>query len=201
METKKIFFLFCLLLSMATTKAFAYDIAVKNADSVIIYYNYINNGKELEVTGNSDNTYDDFRQYTVRRSRTSRISNITYIKYVIIPEEVIYMNRVRKVTRIGNRAFENCNSLISVAIPNSVTNIGSRAFSGCSNLTSIEIPNSVTSIGSRAFSGCSNLTSITIPHSVTRIESRVFEDCDRLTSVAIPNSVTSIGEGTFSKCI
>ena len=30
--------------------ASAYDIEVKNADGVTIYYNYINDGTELEVT-------------------------------------------------------------------------------------------------------------------------------------------------------
>ena len=40
---------------MAGTKAFAYDIAVKNADGVTIYYNYINDEKELEVTNNNNN--------------------------------------------------------------------------------------------------------------------------------------------------
>ena len=39
-----------MLLCMFGAKAYAYDIAVKNADGVTIYYNYINNEKELEVT-------------------------------------------------------------------------------------------------------------------------------------------------------
>ena len=39
-----------MLLCMFGAKAYAYDIEVKNADGVTIYYNYINNEKELEVT-------------------------------------------------------------------------------------------------------------------------------------------------------
>ena len=50
MAAKKFFFLFSILLSMFGTKTMAYDIAVENADGVTIYYNYINNGTELEVT-------------------------------------------------------------------------------------------------------------------------------------------------------
>jgi len=53
MVTKKLFVLFSILLSMAGTKALAYNIAVKNADGVTIYYNYINDGKELGVTNNN----------------------------------------------------------------------------------------------------------------------------------------------------
>ena len=38
------------LLSMVCTEAFAYDFSAKNKDGVTIYYNYINDGTELEVT-------------------------------------------------------------------------------------------------------------------------------------------------------
>ena len=122
--------------------AFAYDIAVENADGVTIYYNYINNGTELEVTYETTG-YNSYRDS------------------VNIPEEVTYMNRTRKVTSIGNRAFRNCYGLTSVTIPNSVTSIGERAFEGCSSLTSVTIGNSVTSIGYEAFYGCKNLKTIT----------------------------------------
>ena len=50
MKSKKLFFLFSILLSMVGTKALAYDFEAKNADGVTIYYNYINDGKELAVT-------------------------------------------------------------------------------------------------------------------------------------------------------
>ena len=165
--------------------ASAHDIEVKNADGVTFYYNYINNGTELEVTfwGSS---YTDF-------------SN-RYQGNVVIPEEVTYMNRTRKVTSIGDFAFLYCSGLTSVTIPNSVTSIGQSAFSGCSGLTSVTIPNSVTSIGRSAFGECSGLTSVTIPNSVTSIGDYAFSGCSGLTSVTIPNSVTSIGRSAFSGC-
>ena len=67
------------------------------------------------------------------------------------------------VTRIGEYAFSNCDSLTSVTIGNSVTTIGDRAFLGCTSLTSIVIPDSVTTIREGAFRGCSALESLTIP--------------------------------------
>ena len=86
------------------------------------------------------------------------------------------------ITKIGNYAFNKCNSLKSIAIPDSITSIEDRAFSSCSALTSISIPNSVTSIGNYAFEGCSSLTSVTIPNSVTKIGTCAFRDCRSLTT-------------------
>ena len=165
--------------------ASANDIEVQNADGVTIYYNYINNGTELQVTFRGSR-YNDY--------------SYEYQGNVAIPEEVTYMNRTRKVTSIGNNAFSSCSGLTSITIPNSVTSIGNNAFVGCSGLTSVTIPNSVTRIGSSAFSGCSGLTSVTIPNSVTSIGEYAFYNCSGLTSITILNSVTSIGNYAFQYC-
>ena len=79
--------------------------------------------------------------------------------------------------------------------------IGNWAFEFCNSLTSINIPNSVTTIGKCAFNGCKSLISINIPNSVTTIGEYVFSDCDSLTSINIPNSVTTIGDSAFCECI
>ena len=176
MKQFSISILLTMLMSMVGTNVFAYDIEVENNDGVTIYYNYINDGTELEVT----------------------IGN--YSGAVNIPEEVTFMNRTRKVTSIGEYAFNQCSGLTSVTIPNSVTSIGDDAFMDCRSLTSITIPNSVMSIGEWAFYQCSSLTSITIPNSVTSIGDYVFGGCSGLTSINIPNSVTSIGDGLFGSC-
>jgi len=104
------------------------------------------------------------------------------------------------VTSIGSRAFEGCDSLTSVVIPDCVTSIGYHAFAGCDSLTSVVIPNGVTSIGTFAFGSCDSLTSVVIPDSVTIIDSAAFQRCDSLTSVVIPDSVTSFGSMVFSDC-
>ena len=127
--------------------ASAHDIEVKNADGVTIYYNYFNNGTELAVT--------------FRGSKYDSYSN-EYQGNVAIPEEVTYMNRTRKVTSIGYKAFYRCEGLTSITIPNSVTSIGNGAFCRCSGLTSVTIPNSVTSIGDDAFYHCSGLKKVIV---------------------------------------
>ena len=174
---------------MASNKAFAYDIAVENADGVTICYNYINDGKELEVTSKYYNTESYSIYYRERY----------YEGDIIIPEEVTYMNRTRKVTSIGS-AFSYCSTLTSVKIPKSVTNIGNKAFYYCHSLTSLTIPNNVTKIGEEAFFNCYELTSLTIGNSVTDIGAYAFYNCNKLTSISIPNSVKTIGTAAFEKC-
>lgn len=55
---------------------------------------------------------------------------------LVIPEKSPSGERV---VGIGNRAFENCKTLVSVSIPESVTNIGSGVFKGCSSLVMITV--------------------------------------------------------------
>ena len=149
--------LFILMMVMPMV-ASAHDIEVKNADGVTIYYNYINDGTELEVTFRGS-YYDEYQGN------------------VAIPEEVTYMNRTRKVTSIRSSAFYECPGLTSVTIPNSVTSIADFAFWDCSGLTSITIPNSITNIENYAFTNCTDLTFVRIPNSVTSIENCAFENC------------------------
>ena len=105
------------------------------------------------------------------------------------------------VTSIGNYAFDNCQSLASIDIPESVTSIGESAFYSCTALSSITIPEGVTSIGKTAFSTCRSLTSINIPKGVTTIENYAFYSCSSLRNIDIPKGVTSIGKSAFSACL
>ena len=172
----KNYLLLCMMISL-TLNVSAYDLAVDNNDGVTIYYNFINDGKELEVA-----------QYYF------------YSGKIVIPESVLYEGKTYNVTRIGNKAFNQCSKLTSITIGNSVIDIGEEAFESCISLTSIIIPNSVTNIGVRAFRGCSGLTSLTIGNSVINIGEAAFENCESLTSIIIPNSVKSIGRFAFVAC-
>jgi hypothetical protein len=162
-----------IILSIGSIHALAYNIAVEYEDGVTIYYSYINGGTELGVA-----------LVTVKDSNK---------KNIVIPSQVIYMNRTRNVTEILKGAFSKISIdsrlvPLSVTIPNTVKIIGESAFERC-ELISITIPNSVTSIGERAFWGCSGLTSVAIPNSVTSIGKLAFCKCSGLTSVHISDLV------------
>ena len=105
-----------------------------------------------------------------------------------------------QLTSIGDGAFNWCESLESITIPDSVTSIGEGAFCCCAKLTSITIPDGVKSIGNHAFAGCSALESITIPDSVLNIGDSAFAECTALESITIPDSVLSIGYSAFEGC-
>ena len=171
------------LVFMCSIAAFPYDIAVENADGKTIYYNYSNDGTELTVV----------RKWAGDLTKTSEYSG-----KMVIPSEVTYGNRTRKVTSIDHYAFFS-SDLSSVVIPNSVTTIGEHAFMSCM-MQSITIPNSVTSIGTYAFNSCKSLISISIPNNVKTIGRATFFGCSSLTSVMIPNGVESIGEYAFNYC-
>ena len=64
------------------------------------------------------------------------------------------------VVEIGEYAFKDCKSPVSITIPNSVTEIDSNAFYFCETLVSVCIPGSVTRIGKDVFSGCLSLREI-----------------------------------------
>ena len=177
--TKKAVLLVVVLFMSITIRA--YDIEVKNSDGVTIYYNYINNGTELEAT--SPRTY-----------------LLAYSGSIVLPEEVTYEDKTLKVTGIGDYAFQRCEKLTSVKISNNVTSIGNYAFEGCSSINSLTIPNNVTSIGAYAFFQCSCLVSIIIPDGVTSIGHGAFAYCDNLKSVKIPDGLTTIEDYTFKDC-
>ena len=132
---------------------------------------------------------------------------------ITIGEEMFYQSKLKTVvipanaTTIGNSAFEQCASLISIDIPASVETIEAAAFKGCSSLATVTFENGsqLKTIGggsysSGAFSDCTALTSIEIPASVETIEAAAFKGCSSLATVTFENGsqLKTIGGGSYS---
>ena len=118
------------------------------------------------------------------------------LKTVVIPANA---------TTIGNSAFEQCASLISIDIPANVETIGTAVFWGCSSLTTVtfEKGSQLKTIGGGsssyygAFSYCTALTSIEIPASVETIGASAFKGCSKLATVTFEkeSQLKTIGGG------
>ena len=79
-------------------------------------------------------TYGDFK-YEVGDNEVTITGYYGSGRAVTIPSAI----NGKKVTSIGDWAFEYCDSLTSITIPSGVTSIGNDAFYDCTSLTSITI--------------------------------------------------------------
>ena len=104
------------------------------------------------------------------------------------------------VTEIGRAAFNGCRALKEITIPNGVTELKTLTFGTCTSLQNIILPEGLQTIGDKVFSGCAALTQIVLPDGVTALGTRVFNNCQALAKVLVPASVESIAEDAFNLC-
>lgn len=144
------------------------------------------------------------------------------ISEIIIPEEVIYEEKIYKVSEISEHGFSDLTDLTSVYIPPTIKKIGESAFRFCENLKhlklpnkleklcdfalarsgllEIDLPNNVVEIGKGVFVDCENLESVSLPENLSNISEEMFSGCTNLKRINIPNSVRNIGERAFEEC-
>ena len=122
---------------------------------------------DYKILSETDNTVEVFSGISFNGSE------------LIIPEKVIneLVPKEYTVTGIGESAFLNSASIISVSIPATMKTIGNNAFQNCGNLTSL------------TFEGESQLKQISVQAFYNTV----------LTTIDIPASVTSIGSSAFGK--
>ena len=71
--------------------------------------------------------------------------------------------------KIEKNAFNDCNSLKNITIPNSVTEIEKGAFRACDMLQDVTMSENIKKIGDYGFGNCSNLKHLKVPKSLTEI--------------------------------
>ena len=140
MKRQNYIFLLTSILFQVGLETFAWDFRIQNDEGIMLYYNYINDGKELELT--YDTYYGESEYYSNK------------LETIKIPSEVVYMNRTRKVTRIGKNAFWHVTCLNKVILPETIKAIDDYAFYECDQLKELILPNSLETIGNKVFSHC-----------------------------------------------
>lgn len=124
-------------------------------------------------------------------NRTSELPAVTSVK---LPDTI---------TKIGDRAFYNCQYLAEIDLTDKVETIGEDAFYRNVRLRSVGDISGLTSggLGAGAFNGCQDLREVTISDKITEIGAYTFNDCKMLADVRFSNSLLSIGEYAFSGCV
>ena len=132
------------------------------------------------------------------------------------------------ITAIGSAAFNGCETLESVTLPESLRSIGQNAFRRCTSLLELTIPDGVTFIGANAFQLCGGIllhTSLgsealryalanhvrylvqgdmftpdfVLPSATVTIADHAFKGI-AAQKVRLPEGVESIGEMAFANC-
>jgi len=137
----------------------------------------------------------EFGDYAFNLSNTSLpvIDGLRYADTYLVEavDKTMTTAQIKEGTRfIGRGAFEYCDCLTDVVIPESVTDILGFAFNGCSSLKKIVIPKNVKAIKEKAFVYCNKLFFVTcLSNQVPTLENTVFNDYTKQNGVlSVPKS-------------
>jgi hypothetical protein len=130
-------------------------------------------------------------------------TNTAFTTYLNNPH--ITTIRFEGISSIANNVFDSCKALTTVDFSNctNLSSIADYAFNGCDNLSFVVIPDSIASINDYAFNGCNNLSSINLS-SLTALKSigyNAFQGC-ALTTVDLSccTNLTTIDHYAFYSC-
>lgn len=101
---------------------------------------------------------------------------------------------------IYEHTFSGCFRLSRVVLPSTITRIGDGAFKGCEALKEIDLPKGVQYIGECAFKNCPGLENISLPNNISALEDQTFKCCSQLKTVKLPDGLKVIGPYVFSGC-
>lgn len=158
---------------------------------------------------------DEISEHDIRRLRNHRIKFMNNCEYQIV-DDIVYSSDMttliscnwRKkgdikipegVIRIESRAFNVCDEITSVTLPDSLEIIGESAFAHCSKLKSVKFGKRIKAIHSFAFQSDIALEEMEIPGSIQAIQRCTFVDCISLKKVILNEGVEAIGYRAFDK--
>ena len=116
-------------------------------------------------------------------------------------QTLVTVNLSSNVRSIGESAFYKCGHLQTISGLDNVRRLGNWAFDRCVNLQLNHRPTNLVDMGYGAFANCQKLVGdITIPSGVTCIGEQTFVNCSGLTDVTIHANVVEVGEDAFAGC-
>jgi len=127
-------------------------------------------------------------------------SNPYFILFEAIDKNITSCDINSDTKFIYDSAFDGCEFLKEIVIPDNVVSIGTNAFYGCLNLKNVELGSNLEIIKHKAFGDCSSLKKIVIPERITEISSFAFSNSSKLECVILHNNITKLGEYSFKGC-
>ena len=107
----------------------------------------------------------------------------------------------KPITKIAANAFENCDKLTGIILPESITTILSGAFRSCDRLKMAVISDNVNNLTmTDIFKDCVSLKKIILPKRLEKLTTGIFNGCKSLKEIYVPRCVKEIKGGGFPFC-
>ena len=140
--------------------------------------------------------------------------NGTKLSHIEVPQSV---------TKIGDYALYNCQSLNTITLHNAITEIGNSALAGCNGLTALSLPASITTFGISPFAECtgeltvgcnipsasssanspfcgSKFSQATFAEGIKTIGDYTLYNCSTIEQITIPKGVEEVGSYALYGC-
>ena len=191
-------------------------------DQVVVNFTVkgIENGNTTDAAENTETKTVGALTYQLEADRAIVTQCDKSAEEVVIPEKIAG----KPVTEIAEDAFQFCENLTSVEIPDTVQTIGKNAFWSCHKLQHVTLPKNLTAVGDNCFRSCGLLEELEIPATLQEIGLDAFCDTAWLknqqaenplvqvnhilidgttcsgTAVEVPDGVMEIGNFAFYNC-
>lgn len=191
-------------------------------DQVVVNFTVkgIENGNTTDAAENTETKTVGALTYQLEADRAIVTQCDKSAEEVVIPEKIAG----KPVTEIAEDAFQFCENLTSVEIPDTVQTIGKNAFWSCHKLQHVTLPKNLAAVGDNCFRSCGLLAELEIPVTLQKIGLDAFCDTAWLknqqtenplvqvnhilidattcsgTAVEVPDGVTEIGNFAFYNC-
>lgn len=113
-------------------------------------------------------------------------------------------NNDYNLTQIEAFAFQGCDNISKITIPDTINTIGGSSFKDCSKLSTVSFKTKQSDtnyqIGSYAFSNCTSLQGIELPTALAKIDSYVFNNCSNIEKISFFSGIDSVDNTAFDGC-